>query len=67
MRRPLSLSGAMTAEDTDAEGTSNSCNVSLKQSLSRKKNSMEYNEERELSLPRLKSTVIPENATLLSS
>lgn len=69
--RLLSSSCTATTEDTDVEGTSTDSNIPLKQSLSpsisRKKNITEYNEERELSLPRLKSTIIPENSTLLSS
>ena len=58
----------VTADDTDAEGTSTDGNVSFKQMMSstRKKHT-EYNEERELSLPRLKPTVIPENSTFQSS
>jgi hypothetical protein len=61
-----------TADDTDAEGTSTDGNVSFKQAMSpprspiRKKHA-DYSEERELSLPRLKPTVIPENSTFLSS
>jgi len=59
------------ADDTDAEGTSTDGNVSFKQVTSppqspTKKKHAEYNEERELSLPRLKPIVIPENSTFLS-
>jgi len=69
-RQPMSPDTA-TADDTDAEGTSTDGNMSFKQvmsppqSPSRKKHA-DYNEERELSLPRLKSIVIPENSTILS-
>lgn len=69
-RQPMSPDTA-TADDTDAEGTSTDGNVSFKQvmsppqSPSRKKHA-DYNEERELSLPRLKPIVIPENSTTLS-
>ncbi|XP_025192583.1 uncharacterized protein LOC112592646 [Melanaphis sacchari] len=69
-RQPLS-SDTPTADDTDAEGTSTDGNVSFKQrrsppqSPTRKKHA-DYSEERELSLPRLKPTVIPENSTFLS-
>ncbi|KAE9545178.1 hypothetical protein AGLY_000721 [Aphis glycines] len=69
-RQPLSPD-TPTADDTDAEGTSTDGNVSYKQvmsptqSSSRKKH-VDYSEERELSLPRLKPTVIPENSTFLS-
>lgn len=54
------------ADDTDAEGTSTDGNMSFKQVMppARKKR-VEYNEERELSLPRLKPIVIPENSTIL--
>jgi len=56
-----------TADDTDAEGTSTDGNVSFKQMMPQaRKKHVEYNEERELSLPRLKPIVIPENSTLLS-
>jgi len=56
-----------TADDSDAEGTSTDGKVSFKRvkSPTRKKH-VEYNEERELSLPRLKPIVIPENSTFLS-
>lgn len=55
----------------DAEGASNEANASLKQSTSQStslpdQNRVDLNEERELSLPRLKSTVIAENSTLAS-
>lgn len=65
-RQPMSPD-TVTADDTDAEGTSTDGNVSFKQMMSstRKKHT-EYNEERELSLPRLKPTVIPENSTFQS-
>ncbi|XP_022166291.1 uncharacterized protein LOC111030890 [Myzus persicae] len=69
-RQPMSPDTA-TADDTDAEGTSTDGNVSFKQVMSppqspTRKKHVEYNEERELSLPRLKPTVIPENSTFLS-
>jgi len=69
-RQPLSPD-TPTADDTDVEGTSTDGNVSFKQAMSppqspiRKKHA-DYSEERELSLPRLKPTVIPENSTFLS-
>lgn len=61
-----------TADDTNAEGTSTDANVSFKQAMSppqspTRKKHVEYNEEIELSLPQLKSNVIPENSTLFSS
>jgi len=60
-----------TADDAGAEGTSKDGNVSFKPFMSppqlpSMKKHADYNEERELSLPRLKSIVIPENSTILS-
>ncbi|CAI6350203.1 unnamed protein product [Macrosiphum euphorbiae] len=69
-RQPM-FPDTATADDAGAEGTSTDGNVSFKQVMSppqlpsRKKHA-DYNEERELSLPRLKSIVIPENSTILS-
>lgn len=61
----------ITADDTDADGTSTDGNGSFKRRLSQspsptRKKQTEYIEERELSLPRLKPTTIPENSTFLS-
>lgn len=71
-RGPRPRQPSMTADDTDAEGTSNDGNVCFEQSPSQStslpgQKHVEYNEERELSLPRLKPTVIAENSTLASS
>ncbi|XP_025408335.1 transcriptional adapter 3-like isoform X2 [Sipha flava] len=60
-----------TADDTDAEGTSTDGNAFPKMIVSPTsspptKKRIEYNEERELSLPRLKPTVIPENSAILT-
>lgn len=61
----------LTADNSDAGGTSNDADLSFKQSTSQStalpEQNVEINEERELSLPRLKSTVIAENSTLASS
>lgn len=70
--RQPSSPGTATADDTDAEGTSTDGNAFPKRIMSPssssppRKKRMELNEERELSLPRLKPTVIPENSALLS-
>lgn len=68
--RQSSFSGTATADDSDVDGTSSTDgDVSLSRTVStsstpaRKKL---IDEERELSLPRLKPTVIPENSTLQS-
>ncbi|VVC28441.1 Hypothetical protein CINCED_3A018679 [Cinara cedri] len=70
-RGPRPRQPSLTADDTDAEGTSNDGNVSFEQLPSQStslqgQSNAEYNEERELSLPRLKPTAIGENSTLAS-
>lgn len=62
--RPRQLSSPGTAGDSDADVSFDRV-LSPSISPTRKKHK-EYNEERELSLPRLKPTVIPENSTLLA-
>lgn len=71
-RGPRPRQPSLTADDTDVEGTSIDGNVSFEQLPSQStsstgQNNIEYNEERELSLPRLKPTVIVENSTLATS
>lgn len=71
-RQPSSLC-TPTADDIDAAGTSTDGNAFPKRIMSPTSSSpptkkrMDFNEERELSLPRLKPTVIPENSAILSS
>lgn len=64
--RQTSSPSTVTADDSDADGTYIDDNVSRSPRPIGKKPG-DYNEERELSLPRLKRIAIPENATYLSS
>lgn len=64
-KRLPSSTSITTPENSDDECTSSNGNVSISPQFTGKKQA-EYNEERELSLPRLKCTAAPENSTFLS-
>lgn len=67
--RPRQHSSPATADESDADGIVSFERVNHHQSPSKspnRKKHREYNEERELSLPRLKPTIIPDNSTLLT-